>query len=106
MGLFGDTPRPKGITEEELLFVKSELRNGDHKLTENQTEQLLARLAGYMDSDSLKHPEWKQMGASEVDNFDGELEKDTILHLTQDQKDKVEKILEKYVDISKHKSLF
>jgi hypothetical protein len=46
------------------------------------------------------------MGAAEVDHFDQELEKDSILHLTQDQKDKVEKVLEKYVDISKHKSLF
>jgi hypothetical protein len=106
MGLFGDKPRPKGITEEELLFIRSELRNGDHKLTESLSEQVLARLSGYMDSDSPIHPEWKQMGAGEVDHFDSELEKDSILHLTQDQKDKVEKILEKYVDISKHKSLF
>lgn len=105
MSLFGQS-RPKGITAEELVFIKGELRNGDHKLTETQTEQLLARLGGYMDSDNMQHPEWQQMSESEVAQFDQQLNGDALLHLTPEQKAKAESLLKKYIDIDKHHSIF
>ena len=105
MSLFGQS-KPKGITQEELIFIKGELRNGDHKLTETQTNQLLARVAGHMDSDNMQHPEWKQLTENEVTQFDQGLEADKILHLSPEQKEKAGAIFKKYVDIDKHHSIF
>lgn len=105
MSLFGKS-KPKGITQEELIFIKGELRNGDHKLTETQTNQLLARLGGYMDSENMQHSEWQQMSESEVAQFDQQLEADQLLHLTPDQKAKVEALFKKYINIDKHRSIF
>lgn len=105
MSLFGQS-RPKGITQEELIFIKGELRNGDHKLTETQTDEILSRISGYMDSDNMQHPEWKQMNEGEVAQFDQQLNTDQLLHLTSEQKTKAEAILKKYIDIDKHRSIF
>lgn len=105
MSLFGQS-KPKGITQEELIFIKGELRSGDHKLTETQTNQLLARVAGYMDSDNMQHPEWQQMTESEAVQFDQRLDADQTLHLTPEQKEKAEALFKKYIDIDKHRSIF
>lgn len=105
MSLFGQS-KPKGITQEELIFIKGELRNGEHKLTETQTNQLLARVSGYMDADNMQHPEWQQMSESEAVQFDQQLDADQLLHLTTEQKTKVETLLKKYINIDKHRSIF
>ena len=105
MSLFGSS-KPKGVTQEELIFIKGELRNGDHKLTEIQADQLLARLSRSMDTDSMQLPEWKQMNEGEVTQFDHDLDADKLLHLTPEQKAKTESLLKKYIDIDKHRSIF
>jgi hypothetical protein len=105
MSLFGDV-RPKGITKEELTFIKSELLNGEHHLSQEQTERVLEELHGYMDTDHARHPEWKQIEQAEVTEIAHDLPTDHALHLTPEQDQKVATILQKYVDISRHKSLF
>ena len=46
------------------------------------------------------------MSEGEVAQFDQELNKDTVLHLTPEQRSKAESLLKKYIDIDKHHSIF
>ena len=112
MSLFGPN-RPKGITEEELYFIRGELRSapfgrGGETLTEHQVNEVVDRLKLCLDPDSsagvARH--WKQVDANEVAAIEGQLAKDRTLHVTPSQREHVHKVLAKYLDINKVRSIF
>ena len=112
MSLFGPD-RPKGITEQELYFVRGELRSaamghGAEILTEHQVEEIVDRLKLCLDPDSgpaITH-NWKQVDAKEVAALEGQLATDRTLHISAAQRDHVHRVLAKYLDINKVKSFF
>lgn len=112
MSLFGPA-RPKGITEAELYFVRGELRqaafgHGAEALSEHQVEEVIDRLKLCMDPDTsaaIAH-HWKQAGDDEVSAVENQLAKDTGLRITPLQREHVHKVLAKYLDINKVRSLF
>jgi hypothetical protein len=103
MGLFGDI-RPKGITEQEMHYIQSELSNGAHHLNHTQVEIMLNELRGYMDSDNVRHPDWKQINDGEVKEYESHLASEHVLHLTPDQENKVKAVLDKYININRTSS--
>lgn len=112
MSLFGPS-RPKGITEEELYFVRGELRqaafgHGAEILTEHQVSEIVDRLKLCMDPDTSREMEhkWKQADQGEVVAIEEQLSKDTSLRLTPIQRDHVHRVLAKYLDINKVRSIF
>jgi hypothetical protein len=112
MSLFGPS-RPKGITEEELYFVRGELQqaafgHGAEALTDHQINEIVDRLKLCLDPDTsaaIAH-KWKQADANEVVAVEDQLTKDTGLHLTPLQRDHVHRVLTKYLDINKVRSIF
>ena len=112
MSLFGPD-RPKGITEEELYFVRGELRNAPmgHSaeiLTEYQVEELIDRLKLCLDEDggtAIAH-KWKQVDTNEVTEVENQLDTDKKFRLSSAQRDHVHKVLSKYLDINKVRSFF
>jgi hypothetical protein len=112
MSLFGPN-RPKGITEEELYFVHGELRqatigHGAEALSEHQVKEIIDRLKLCMDADTgvaiARH--WKQAGGEEISAVENQLAKNTGLHITPLQRERVHKVLAKYLDINKVRSIF
>lgn len=112
MSLFGPD-RPKGITEEELYFVRGELRqaafgHGAEMLTEHQVEEIVDRLKLCMDPDTgaaIVH-HWQQANEGEVAAIENQLAKDSSLHITPLQREHVHQVLAKYLDINKVRSVF
>ena len=112
MSLFGPA-RPKGITEAELYFIRGELRQaafgrGAEVLTEHQVEEIIDRLKLCMDSDTgseIAHG-WKQAGSGEVTAVEGQLTKDSRLRITPPQRERIHRVLAKYLDINKVRSIF
>lgn len=112
MSLFGPN-RPKGITPAELYFIHGELRqaafgHGAEALTDHQIAEIIDRLKLCMDPDTsaaIKY-KWKQADANEVTAVEDQLAKDTGLRLTLTQRDHVHRVLAKYLDINKVRSIF
>ena len=100
MGIFGDI-RPKGITEKELRYVEGELLNGSDHLNKLQVQLIIGELAGYMDADNIKHPEWKQMNVDEVHDLETRLSNQPELHLTPKQVARAKMVLEKYLNVNR-----
>lgn len=112
MSLFGDN-RPKGITREELTYVRGELENATfgheaEKLNSRQVEELIRRLELCLDPDTVaeKKYNWGQADQDEVNQIEGQAAHDSSLNLSSTQLAHVKQVLQKYVDIDKHGGMF
>ena len=112
MSLFG-SPKPKGITKEELRFVRGELHNAPfghsaEALNDRQVEEIMHRLELCLDADSARDraQHWGQVDASEVSTIEGQAAHDSALHLSPAQQGHLKQVLEKYIDINKHGGAF
>jgi hypothetical protein len=102
MGFFDSTP-PKRVTPTELHnHVMGQLKTGDHKLSDAQSDRLRGVLEGHMDSDSFKHRNAPGLTADELPGLMGSLKADQHRdhgnHLSDHQLEKVEGLLQKYID--------
>jgi hypothetical protein len=108
MSLFGPN-RPKGITKEELYFIRGELRagSGSEKLTERQTEYILELLGMALDSDSTEDIKyhWEQVSQDEEKRIEIEIADNKTMTFSASQRARVHKVLQKYIDINRVKSL-
>lgn len=112
MSLFGAS-RPKGITKEELRFVKAELGSapfghGSEALSRRQVDDIAERLELCLDPDTQaeRTHNWGQVDQNEVTKIEEQAAHDKDLHLTTTQQDHVKRVLQKYIDIDKHGGLF
>lgn len=112
MSLFGPS-RPKGITEEEFRYIKGELAHAPlghsgEALHDHQIEEILARLKLLLNPDTaieIKN-NWRQVDQNEVAELESQFSSDKSLHITPEQKAHIAQVLQKYIDIDKHPSLF
>ncbi len=112
MSLFGAS-KPKGITKEELVYVRGELKSAQFghsadALNDRQVEELIRRLELCLDPDTVderKH-DWGQVSASEAKQIETQLADDNSLHLSETQKKRVAGVLQKYINIDKHGGMF
>jgi hypothetical protein len=112
MGLF-DPPRPKGITKDELKFVRSELLNapfghGAEALSERQVDEIIEDLQLAMDPDSpvAVRKNWEQAGPEEVEEIEEKAANGKGMKFTEKQLGHIHKVLGKYVEINRLKSIF
>ena len=110
MSLFGAT-RPKGITKDELHFVRGELRSapmghGAEKLTESQVDHLMELLEMASDADSAIELQnhWEQVNSAEAMQVEQKIANDRGIHYSDTQRAHVHRVLQKYLDINKVKS--
>ena len=110
MGLFGPS-RPKGITKDELYFVRGELMAksgvGIH-LTKLQAEDIVEKLSVAMDPDSYagRQHHWEQADAEEVEKVEELAENNRGMHFSDGQQERIHAVLQKYLDINKVRSFF
>lgn len=112
MGLFGDT-RPKGITKDELTFVRNELLassfgHSAEKLSQRQVDEIMEELMIDLDADThleLKHG-WGQVSPQEVAQIEENARNGDGVTFTEPQIAHIHRVLEKYISIDRHKSLF
>ena len=112
MSLFGANI-PKGITKEELRYVRGELINAPfghnaEVLNTHQADELIRRLELCLDPDTAeeRRNNWGQVDQSEVNQIEGQVAHDNSLHLSTTQQAHVKVVLQKYVDIDKHGGMF
>ncbi len=112
MSLFGAS-RPKGITKEELVYVRGELKNsafghGAEALNDRQVEELVRRLELCLDPDTVDERKygWGQVSQEEAGQIENQIAHDDSLHLSETQKKHVAQVLQKYIDIDKHGGVF
>ncbi len=112
MSLFGAN-KPKGITEEELTFIRGELLTAPfghnaEKLSERQVEELIEDLQLTMDADSSEDIQrgWKQVIKEEAEAIEKHAANNKGLKYSTAQLEHIHKVFQKYIDINKHKSLF
>lgn len=112
MSLFGPN-RPKGITKEELRFVRGELQqspfgNSSEKLTSRQVDEVMEDLEHAMDPDTaidMKYG-WAQANAQEVAEIERDAANNKGLVYSPSQIKHIHTVLAKYLDINKVKSSF
>lgn len=109
MSLFGPT-RPKGITKEELYFVRGELTRGTgpEKLSDRQAEYVMELLEMALDADTAieARNRWEQVNASEAAAVEEKIGDNDALTFTSKQRERVHSVLAKYLNINKVKSFF
>lgn len=112
MSLFGPV-RGKGITKEELLFVRGELMSssfghGAEKLTNTQVDELMEQLSMAMDPDTaidMSHG-WSQVNAQEATEIEANAANSRGVKYSPAQLAHIKQVFDKYLSIDKHKSIF
>ncbi|KKU79673.1 MAG: hypothetical protein UY04_C0004G0002 [Parcubacteria group bacterium GW2011_GWA2_47_7] len=112
MSLFGPS-RTKGITKDELMFVRGELMSasfghGAEKLSSYQVNELMEQLNIALDADSsgdIAHG-WGQVNASEAAQIEANAANGRGIKYSAAQLEHIKRVFAKYIDIDKHKSLF
>ncbi len=109
MSLFGPS-RSKGITKEELYFVRGELIAGHNaeKLSTRQVDYVMELLEMAMDADSAVEirNHWEQVSPEEAKSVETKIADKDALNFSTAQITRVHIVLSKYLDINKVKSLF
>ena len=112
MSLFGPN-RPKGITKEELIFVRGELANAPfghaaEKLTSTQLDEIMSELSMGMDADSAAdlHNHWSQVGEQEAKQIEVNAAANRGIKFSPAQLAHIKAVFDKYLLIDKHKSIF
>ena len=110
MSLFGPS-RPKGITKEELTFIRGELGSapfghGAEKLTSTQVNEIMEDLNLSMDPDTAQDitHKWEQVSAQEAEQIEANAANNKGVKYSQAQLDHIKHIFDKYLSIDKHKS--
>ncbi len=112
MALFGPD-RPKGITKEELRFVRGELLqapfgNMTDRLTERQADEIVEDLEQALDPDTptdMKYG-WAQANAQEVAAIEHDAANNKGMKYNPAQLKHIDQVLKKYLDINKVKSAY
>lgn len=105
-------PPPKGIYEKELHYVEGELKASSFgsadNLTSRQVDEVMDKLRMSMDPDTAQDLRYgfKYVSAAEVTQLIGQIEHDADLKFTPKQLAHVKKVLQKYLDIDRHPSMF
>lgn len=110
MSLFGPS-RPKGITKEELIFIRGELGNasfghGAEKLSKVQIDEIMEDLNLAMDPDTaveIAH-KWEQVSAEEAKQIEDNAANSRGIKYSKAQLDHIKQVFDKYLAIDKHKS--
>lgn len=112
MSLFGPS-RPAGITKEELTFIRGELLSapfghGDEKLNERQADEIIEDLTMSMDPDTAQDMkyDWAQVNTAEAAEIEREAANGRGTKFTAAQIAHIHTVLQKYLQIDKHKSSF
>lgn len=109
MSLFGPS-RPKGITREELYFVRGELTRGigSEKLSDRQAEYVIELLEMALDPDTAAEARhrWEQINAAEVAAVEERIGDNDALRFSRAQRERVHSVLTKYLNMNKTKSFF
>lgn len=110
MSLFGPS-RPKGITKEELAFIRGELGSapfghGAEKLTSTQVEEIMKDLSFAMDPDTAQDMthKWEQVNAQEAEAIEASVASGKGIKYSKAQLDHIKRVFDKYLSIDKHKS--
>lgn len=112
MSLFAPV-RPNGITQQELTFIRGELRQAPFgssysKLTDAQVEEIMDDLNDAMDPDTpndMKYG-WAQVSPEEVADIEQDAAKSKHLKYSSAQLTRIHEVLGKYLKINKIKSAF
>ena len=112
MSLFAP-PRPNGITQQELTFIRGELKqapfgNAAAKLTDAQVEEIIDDLGDAMDPDTpndMKY-HWAQVSPEEVADIEKDAAANKYLRYNAKQLAHIHEVLSKYLKINKIKSAF
>ncbi|HSE35377.1 MAG TPA: hypothetical protein VLB83_04615 [Candidatus Paceibacterota bacterium] len=105
-------PPPKGIYEKELHYVEGELKASSFgsadNLTSRQVDEVMDKLRMSMDPDTAQDMRYgfKYVSAAEVTQLISQIEHDADLKFTPKQMAHVKKVLQKYLDIDRHPSMF
>ena len=110
MSLFGPS-RPKGITKEELTFIRGELASasfghGAEKLTSTQVNEIMEDLGLAMDPDTaieISH-KWEQVSTQEAEQIEANAANNKGVRYSKAQLDHIKRVFDKYLSIDKHKS--
>ena len=110
MSLFGPS-RPKGITKDELSFIRGELGSAPmghsaEKLTSTQLEDIMGDLSLSVDADTaqdISH-HWEQVSASEAEQIEKSASENKKIKYSSVQLEHIKRVLDKYIAIDKHKS--
>ncbi len=112
MSLFGPA-RPAGITKDELLYIRGELKNapfghGEEKLSDRQVDEIIEDLTLSMDPDTAQDIKygWAQVNATEAREIEDDAANGKGLSYSPAQISHIHSVLEKYLKIDKHKSSF